>query len=218
MSDQPTPVRPRLLRGASLADGEEIRAETRATALHYFPGPIAALILILGLDYAAIASASSLLPAVPLLTSLFGGVPTGAGWSAFHLLLGFFLILTLIVLVLLFARYLEWIRTVYAVTSSRVIVQQGVFSREFHEIPITQVRGVDVHQTFVHRLLGYGTMRVSSEGGAAIGNEDWVGIPDPFKFQLAIETANQNITRGRGPAMEHPDAPAPPMSRPSVQP
>jgi membrane protein YdbS with pleckstrin-like domain len=208
MSARPAQPVPRLLHGASLADGEEVRAETRATKLIYFPGPIVALILFLGLDYASTASRYSWLPAVPSLTPFFGAIPAIGGVSGATYLLDLFLLLTLVILLVLLYRYYVWIRTVYAVTSSRVIIQQGVFARDFHEIPISQVRGIDVHQTFVQRLLGYGTLRLSSEGGARVGNEDWVGVPSPFNFQRVIETASQNISRGQAPPMANPEGPA----------
>jgi uncharacterized membrane protein YdbT with pleckstrin-like domain len=208
MSTRPAPPVPRLLRRASLADGEEVRAETRATKLIYFPGPIVALVLFLALDYAATAGRYSWLPAVPSLTPFFASLPSIGGVSGATYALGLFLLLTLVVLLVLLFRYYEWIRTVYAVTSSRVIIQEGVFAREFHEIPVSQVRGIDVRQTFVQRLLGYGTIRVSSEGGARVGNEDWVGVPAPFNFQRVIETASQNISRGQAPPKAHPENPA----------
>jgi uncharacterized membrane protein YdbT with pleckstrin-like domain len=91
-----------------------------------------------------------------------------------------------------------WVRTVYAVTSNRVIVQKGILGKDFHEIPVSQVRGVDVHQSFGQRILGYGTVRVSSEGGSAIGSEDWRGIPKPFRFQKMIEDAGQGVARNFG--------------------
>ena len=209
---------PKLLRSASLADGEEIRAETRATPLYYFPGPIFALLLILGLDYSATASVYSWLRAMPGLTPFFRGFPTIGGVSGATYVLGFFLLLTVGVLLLLLVRYFMWIRTVYAVTSSRVIIQKGVFSREFHEIPVAQVRGIDVYQTFFHRLFGFGTLRVSSEGGGRVGNEDWVGVPDPFNFQRVIETASQGISRGQVPPMAAPPASPPPVVRAVGQP
>jgi membrane protein YdbS with pleckstrin-like domain len=203
-----TPVAPRYLRKQYLSDGEELRAETRATKLYYFPGPILALFIVALLDFAVAAAKYSWLPAVPGLTPFFSGLPGAGGTSGATLVLGFFLVLTLFALLLLMFRYLEWIRTVYAVTSSRVIIQSGVFARDFEEIPISQVRGIDVHQTFIDRLLGYGSIRVSSEGNSPVGNEDWVGIPQPFNFQRLIENASQNISRGRSPPMAPPASPA----------
>jgi membrane protein YdbS with pleckstrin-like domain len=199
MATRTLPPSPKYLRAAYLANGEEVRAETRATKLFFFPVPILALLIVGVLDYAAAASNYSWLPGIPGLTPLFGTVPRGAVY-----LLDFFLIMTVMVMIWLLARYFRWIRTVYAVTSSRVIIQSGIFARDFEEIPINQVRGIDVHQTAFHRLLGFGTLHVSSEQGSRIGNEDWVGIPHPFDFQRVIENASQAITRGNAPAMMPP--------------
>jgi len=118
-------------------------------------------------------------------------------------------ILFLVGLLWILIRFLRWISTVYAVTSRRVIVQKGILGRNFDEIPVTQVRGVDVHQSVVQRMLGYGTVRVSSEGGSRVGNEDWEGIPKPFRFQKDIENATQNLTNPVYPPAP-PPAPAPP--------
>jgi hypothetical protein len=208
MSAQQVTSAPRYLRKQYLANGEELRAETRATKYYYFPGPVLALLVVAVLDYAAAAGKYTWLPAVPGLTPFLGGLPTVGGTTGATFMLDFFLILTLFALLLLGARYLEWIRTVYAVTSSRIIIQKGVFSRDFEEIPISQVRGIDVHQSFYHRMLGYGSLRVSSEGGSRVGNEEWLGIPQPFNFQRVIESASQNISRGQSPPMAPPASPA----------
>jgi membrane protein YdbS with pleckstrin-like domain len=213
MANYATAPTPRLLRRQDLVDGEELRAETRATKLYYFPGPVTALLVILSLDYAALAAVHGWLPAVPGLTPFFQAFP--AGGAGF--MVDFFAVLTLGVLVLLAARYLEWMRTVYAVTSSRIIIQKGILARDLEEIPISQVRGIEVHQSFLHRLMGFGTLRVSSEGGSRVGNEDWFGIPGPFKFQRIIETASQNLSRGQSPPMAIPPPPISPIP-PAPQP
>ncbi|MCI4327784.1 MAG: PH domain-containing protein [Thermoplasmata archaeon] len=208
MSTQAAPPRTKYLREAYLANGEEIRAESRTTKFYYFPGPLLALLIVGLLDYAAAAAKYTWLPAMPGLTRFFGALPAGGTWTGATFALAFLLLLTLGALILLGLRYLEWTRTVYAVTSSRVIIQKGVFSREFEEIPIRQVRGIEIHQTFLHRVLGYGTLRLSSEGGARIGNEKWAGLPNPFRFQRAIETESQAISRGQSPPMNPPVTPA----------
>jgi Bacterial PH domain len=201
-SSTPTGPHPRLLKATYLADREVLLEETRATALFYLPGPIFWLIVLAVLDYAAYAVRDSSLPMFPYLTSLFAKAPTISGYGPGTYLLVLFLVLTLIGFLRLVYRYLQWIRTVYAVTSHRVIIQKGILGRNFDEIPIPQVRGIDVHQSVFQRILHYGTVRISSEGGARVGNEDWVGIPRPFQFQRIIETANQNLSAsvGQGPA------------------
>jgi membrane protein YdbS with pleckstrin-like domain len=204
MSTQNSGSAPKLLHRDYLANGEELRAETRATKFHFFPGPLLALFLIIVLDYSAAAARYSWLPTFPVLTPFFQALPGGVDASGASYMFGFFLILTLGAFILLGVRYLQWIRTVYAVTSSRVIIQKGVFARDLEEIPISQVRGIEVHQSFAHRVLGFGTLRVSSESGSRVGNEDWVGIPQPFNLQRVIENASQNITRGQSPPMAVP--------------
>jgi len=184
---------PKLLKATYLADQEFLLQETRATALFYFPGPILWLV-ITGLLLLFTAAPLYGLPQIPAWTNV---LTTLAGW--FHLsdhtletyATGLFLLLVFLGLIRLLVRYLRWISTVYAVTNRRVIVQKGILGKDFDEIPVVQVRGVDVHQSFGQRILGYGTVRVSSEGGSRLGNEDWLGIPKPFRFQKLIENAAQ---------------------------
>ncbi|MGP8077707.1 MAG: PH domain-containing protein [Thermoplasmata archaeon] len=197
MATTPPPRKmPRLLKATYLADQEFLLEETRATALFYLPGPIVWL-LIFGV-FAWITEAARL------------GWSGQIGWYTHNvvhrlgsadarLLAYLFGFLVLLGLLWLIVRYLRWVRTVFAVTSRRVIVQRGILSRDFDEIPVLQVRGVDVHQSIGERMLGYGTVRVSSEGGSRLGNEDWRGIPKPFRFQKLIEDASQ----GSGPAATH---------------
>ncbi len=197
-SSTPVGARPRLLKATYLADREVLLEETRATGLFYLPGPILWLLIFGILDYAAYAVRDSSLPAFPYLTNLFSKAPTISGYGPGTYLLVLFLVLTLIGFLRLVYRYLRWIRTVYAVTSHRVIIQKGILGRDFDEIPIPQVRGIDVHQTIFQRIFHYGTVRISSEGGTRVGNEDWVGIPRPFQFQRVIESANQNLSANVG--------------------
>ncbi|MGI0128708.1 MAG: PH domain-containing protein [Thermoplasmata archaeon] len=189
---------PRLLKATYLADQEYLLEETRATKLFYFPGPILFLIIfgLLTLFSAAYVHG-------------WGGVQIGAWNSVLSRLASvnsnfptwltyFFALLVVIGLLWTLVRAVRWVRTVYAVTSHRVIVQTGILGKDFHEIPVTQVRGVDVHQGFLQRILGYGTVHVSSEGGTKLGNEDWKGIPKPFRFQKMIEDASQGVMQNAG--------------------
>ena len=192
---------PKLLKATYLADQEYLLEETRATKLFFMPGPIL-WILITGL--LALFSAAFWLGWSVRVRAWSDTIRTLASWT--HISLStfqewtviFFAFLVLLGLLRLAVRYVRWIRTVYAITSHRVIVQTGILGKDFHEIPVTQVRGVDVHQTFFQRILGYGTVRVSSEGGTQIGNEDWKGIPKPFRFQKMIEDASQGVVQNAG--------------------
>ncbi len=187
---------PRLLKATYLGDQEFLLEETRATKLFYFPGPILWILItgLLALFSAAyyygwsvgqVGVWSSVIK--QLATSTHVSLSTFQLWTVL-----FFVFLVFLGFLRVAVRYVRWIRTVYAVTSRRVIVQKGILGKDFDEIPVTQIRGVDVHQSFGQRLLGYGTVRVSSEGGSRLGNEDWEGIPKPFRFQKLIENATQS--------------------------
>ncbi len=189
---------PRLLKATYLADQEYLLEETRATKLFYFPGPILFLIIFglltiftaayqFGWSGVQIGGWNSVLSRLVSVNSNF------ALWLTY--LFGFLVFLGLLWLLV---RAVRWVRTVYAITSHRVIVQTGILGKDFHEIPVTQVRGVDVHQSLIQRMLGYGTVRVSSEGGTRLGNEDWAGIPKPFRFQKMIEDASQGVIQNSG--------------------
>ncbi len=187
---------PRFLKATYLADQESLLEETRATALYYFPGPIVWLLFWGVLAYLTAALrygwAGQVASYGSALSTLAGWVHVGTSELERYL---FYVLLFLVFLGLLrlLVRYLRWISIVYAVTTRRVIIQKGILGRDFDEIPVLQVRGVDVHQSFGQRLLGYGTVRVSSEGAGHLGNEDWRGIPRPFKFQKLIENAVANL-------------------------
>lgn len=202
MATAPPPMprtMPKLLRATYLADGETLLRETRATKLYYFPGPVLWLILVLILDYVSISATH---PSWGL------GGPTGSSffthtigsYTVANLLEIVGLLFTIVIVLWLLVRYLRWISTVYAVTSNRVIVQRGILGRDFDEIPIPQVRGVDVHQGVGQRILHYGSVTVSAEAGTgrSIGNEAWHGIPKPFEFQRLVENATQNLSRNVG--------------------
>ena len=212
---------PKLLKSAYLASTEALLKETRGTALFYLPGPILAILFFGTLEYgAASATGKYGLPSVYGLTDFFTrfdferNLGHDALWTV---ILGLFLLASVLWLLI---RYLRWISTVYAVTTHRVIVQRGILGREFDEIPIPQVRGVDVRQSVGQRILRYGTVRVSSETGtsSSIGNEDWEGIPRPFDFQRIIESAGQAIARGAYNVAPPAAPPYPPYPPPGLPP
>ena len=198
---------PRLLKATYLADQEFLLEETRASKFLYFPGPFLWSLVFGVLTYLTFAVRMGL-PTLGQYSWAIGKLASevhyAKGTLATYLGL-LFAVLFLVGLLWFAVRYVRWIRTVYAVTSRRVIIQRGILGRNFEEIPVVQVRGVDVRQTLGQRILGYGTVRVSSEGGARVGNEDWVGIPKPFRLQKWVENATEAVETPATGA-----APAPP--------
>jgi uncharacterized membrane protein YdbT with pleckstrin-like domain len=60
--------------------------------------------------------------------------------------------------------FLVWWNTVYAVTSRRLVMRQGVFSRSGHDMPLTRLNDVSFSHDMIERMLGCGTLVVESAG------------------------------------------------------
>ena len=60
---------------------------------------------------------------------------------------------------------LSWRRFSYQVANGRLELRSGVFSRSVRTIPLERVRGVDVSQPFLHRLLGLARVEVEAAAG-----------------------------------------------------
>jgi uncharacterized membrane protein YdbT with pleckstrin-like domain len=203
---------PKHLKASYLAESETLLRETLGTPLFYLPGPILALLVVLFLDYSALTLRSASLPAVPGLTWAFGRFPTFGSYGPGNYIPATFLFFTILVVLWLGVRYARWVSTVYAITTTRVIIQRGILSRDFDQIPLLQVRGVDVHQSILDRLFGYGTVVISSESGnrqTRLGNEAWNGIPRPFELQKLIESATQSLSQSHSAPAVPAVAPAP---------
>lgn len=195
-AEAPFPIPPpKYLKAAYLSAGEGLLRETRATRLYYLPGPIV-LLLLIGLAEYVVAAARWGWPGVPgALTGPLAGLPVVAGHSLLTLLADGLALLSLVALLWLVVRYLRWLETVYAVTTNRVIVQRGILSRDFDEIPVTKVRALEIHQSAGERILRYGTIRLTSEGESRIANEAWKGIPRPWEFQKLVDAAAQRYNQ-----------------------
>jgi uncharacterized membrane protein YdbT with pleckstrin-like domain len=69
------------------------------------------------------------------------------------------------------------------VTDQRVIFKRGIFARYTIEMNRSKVESVDVDQTILGRLLGYGTLMVRGTGGSL---EPMESISDPLAFRTHI--------------------------------
>jgi len=78
--------------------------------------------------------------------------------------------------------------TEYVVTDRRVILKRGILGRHTIEMNRSKVESVDVDQTLLGRILGYGTVVVRGTGG---GLEPVRNIANPLAFRSRI-TAGEN--------------------------
>jgi len=73
--------------------------------------------------------------------------------------------------------------TELAVTDQRVIYKRGILSRHTLEMNRSKVESVDVDQSLVGRMFGYGTVLLRGTGGSL---EPFRSISDPLTFRSHI--------------------------------
>lgn len=82
--------------------------------------------------------------------------------------------------------WLKCISTTLIVSNEGTTVERGILSKSTNELWHTDVRNVQIQQTFFQRIMNVGTVNVSSGGQADI--EIIVnGIPDPNRVHRIIE-------------------------------
>ena len=76
--------------------------------------------------------------------------------------------------------------TDFAVTNRRIILKRGWLNRSTQEIAVESVEGVQLNQTILGRLFGYGHIVVTGTGEATIV---FPPMAHPVEFRRAIEAA-----------------------------
>ena len=74
--------------------------------------------------------------------------------------------------------------TELAVTTQRIIAKQGLISRRTLEMNVAKVENIQVDQTVLGRLLGFGKITVVGTGGT---REPFSCIADPLAFRRAVQ-------------------------------
>jgi len=78
----------------------------------------------------------------------------------------------------------------FAVTTSRLILKQGLISRRTLELQLNKVEAVNVDQSIFGRILGYGTLQVSGTGGT---KEVFSIVNHPDAFRTAVQAQINEI-------------------------
>lgn len=92
----------------------------------------------------------------------------------------------------------EFIRmneTEVAVTDRRFIRKTGWISRDTSEIELRSVEEVNLKQTILGRILGYGTITIRGTGAGIVTSP---GISRPKVFQKAIQAGQAKMRAGMG--------------------
>ncbi|HEY2177736.1 MAG TPA: PH domain-containing protein [Caulobacteraceae bacterium] len=122
--------------------------------------------------------------AVALVLAMWGAVAARGGVSTtLYVVAGIILILGIVTFV---QQLLIGVATEFAVTNHRLLVKRGVLSVHTVEMSLDKVESVDVDQTLVGRMLGFGSVTVHGVGS----RWDPINlIPDPAGFRNAISAA-----------------------------
>jgi membrane protein YdbS with pleckstrin-like domain len=81
------------------------------------------------------------------------------GWTNYP-----FLILALIPGLWLLARFVRWRSYTIALTSTRVLVRQGILGRDTVQLRLQRITEVNIAQTLIERLLGTGRVIIDVQG------------------------------------------------------
>ncbi len=92
----------------------------------------------------------------------------------------------------------QWMGSAMVVTSHRIIFRSGIFRKETLSVSLAWTQLVEVDQSFMGRMLGYGTVRVSSY---ELGGLQFDQIPEPHAVETEIRrgvTEMQQALPNRG--------------------
>ncbi len=103
-----------------------------------------------------------LLVVAPGAALLAGYVPDGFAQLWLRLAIG--VVAGIIVLRWSVWPFLVWWNQIYAVTTRRLVIREGVLNRSGHDMPLTRLNDVSFVHNIWGRILGYGTLVVESAG------------------------------------------------------
>lgn len=86
-------------------------------------------------------------------------------------------------IVIFVRRMIEEITTEIAVTNKRFVYKTGLIYIKTDEFTTTRIEGVNLHQTILGRILGYGVLHIR---GSGIGELNLPAIGKPLEFRRAL--------------------------------
>lgn len=99
-----------------------------------------------------------------------------------------------LLLVITFPRaiyeYLRVRHTELGVTNKRVISKTGIISRKSEEMKLTSIETVEIDQSILGRMLGYGNIKVSGRGSSDVLFRN---VDDPMGVKRAIESVSNPV-------------------------
>lgn len=85
---------------------------------------------------------------------------------------------------LFIAPLIDYLTSEFAITNKRIIIKVGLISRRTLELNLSKVESVNVDQSILGRILGYGTITVIGTGGT---KETFGDIREPLEFRKQFQ-------------------------------
>ena len=92
-------------------------------------------------------------------------------------------------IILLLYWYIKTRATALTVTDTELMYERGILSEDRTSVSLKHVRSVHVTQGFVNRILGVGTIQISTAGDEP--EFTIAGMPDPHLIREAIAKAQE---------------------------
>jgi uncharacterized membrane protein YdbT with pleckstrin-like domain len=72
----------------------------------------------------------------------------------------------------------------FVITTRRIIIKTGFIARKTFEMNLGKIESVNVDQTFIGRIFGYGSITIIGTGGT---RESFHNIRNPLEFRKAFQ-------------------------------
>ena len=82
---------------------------------------------------------------------------------------------------------LRLIGTEMGITSKRLIYKTGIIGRKTNEIKVNKIETVEMSQSILGRIFGYGNVKIT---GTGVSDIKLVFLQDPLKVKNQIESSN----------------------------
>ncbi len=80
--------------------------------------------------------------------------------------------------------FIKYISSEHGLTNQRLIVKEGLIRRETQELFLKKIESIQVDQSVMGRILGFGTISVSGTGGQS---DPYENIPNPLEFKKRVQ-------------------------------
>jgi uncharacterized membrane protein YdbT with pleckstrin-like domain len=88
----------------------------------------------------------------------------------------------------LIAAILQKKTTEMAVTNKRVIIKTGIISRRTIEMNLSKIENIEVNQSLIGRIFGYGIITIVGTGGT---HEPFNNVSQPLDFRKSVLAQGQ---------------------------